>query len=128
MKRVFVGWMKRVAVVGMAMVMSTGAANAGTVLLTSVMLDSIGIINVTALGHQAGNLEIKVTGGFGSVEGVTCDPNYIATRNTGEGFKDTLALLMAAHVAKKPLHMYITDDPALSAFGGRCSLVAVVMN
>ena len=127
MKKVLVSWIKRVSVLGLLFAMSTGAANAGTVLLPSVTFNSIGILNIAALGHQAGNLEISITNGFANIEGVTCDRNFVTTRNTTEGFKDMLAILLAAHVAKKPLHLYVTDDPAYTAFGGRCSLVAAVM-
>ncbi len=97
---------------------------AGTISI-SAQLDSVTLIGPTAFGHQAGNLEIKVTNGFGSPAGVTCDPNYITTKNTVTNFKEMLSIILAAQIAQKPLILGITDDPSLVAFGGRCSLVSV---
>lgn len=65
--------------------------------------------------------------GTGSPSAVTCDLNYVATKNTVPNFKEMFSLLMAAQIAQKPVHLGLTDDPGLQAFGGRCSLVSVAI-
>jgi hypothetical protein len=102
----------------------SASSYAGTVQV-GASLDSVTIIGPTAFGHQAGNMEIKVTNGLGSLTGVVCDSNYIATKNTVTNFKEMLSILLAAQLAQKPVILGITDDPSLTAFGGRCSLVSV---
>jgi hypothetical protein len=97
--------------------------SAGTVQL-GVSLDSVTIIGPTAFGHQAGNMEIKVTNGFSSPS-LSCDSNYIATKSSVTNFKEMYSMLLAAQLANKPVVLGITDDPSLTAFGGRCSLVSV---
>jgi hypothetical protein len=98
-------------------------AAAGTVQL-GVSLDSVTVVGPTAFGHQAGNMEIKVTNGFSSPS-LVCDPNYIATKGSVTNFKEMYSMLLAAQLANKPVVLGITDDPSLTAFGGRCSLVSV---
>ncbi len=88
-----------------------------------VMLDSVAVLNVSSFGHKAGNLEIKITNGIADLKGLNCNTNYLTTRNDGTGFKDMLAVLLAAHAAQRPLNLGITDNPAYSAFPGRCSLL-----
>ena len=98
-------------------------AIAGTVQL-GVSLDSVTILGPSAFGHQAGNMEIKVTNGFSSPS-LSCDSNYIATKNSVTNFKEMYSMLLAAQLANRPVVLGITDDPSLTAFGGRCSLVSV---
>ncbi len=98
-------------------------AAAGTAQV-SASLDSVAIIGPTAFGHQAGNMEIKVTNGFSSPQ-LSCDSNYITTRNNVPNFKEIYAMLLAAQLANRPVVLGVTDDPALNAFGGRCSIVSV---
>jgi hypothetical protein len=98
-------------------------ASAGTVQI-GALLDSVAIIGPTAFGHQAGNMEIKVTNGFSSPS-LSCDSNYITTKNSVPNFKEIYAMLLAAQLANRPVMLGVTDDPALTAFGGRCSIVSV---
>lgn len=98
---------------------------AGTMQVGPKKLDSISIIGNTAFGHQAGNLEIKVTDGLGNPAGVSCDQNYVTTKNTSPNFNQMVSVLLAAQLAGKSVTIGITDDAALTAFGGRCSLVSV---
>jgi hypothetical protein len=106
-----------------------GSANsfAGTVEVGPVYLDSVGVIGSSAFGHQAGNMEIQVTNGIGSTAGVVCSPNYIATKSTAPNFNQMLSILLVAQSAQKPVRIGITDDPTLTAFSGRCSLVSVIL-
>jgi len=98
-------------------------ASAGTVQL-GASLDSVTVVGPTAFGHQAGNVEIKVTNGFSSPS-LSCDSNYITTKNSVPNYKEMLTMLLAAQLANRPVVLGITDDPSLTAFGGRCSLVSV---
>ena len=102
-------------------------ANATDSAIDPVYLDSVAIINVAGFGHFAGTLEIKVTNGISDLKGANCDSNYISTRNTGEGFKEMVAVLLAAHTSQKPVNLGITDNPAHNAFPGRCSLIYAVI-
>ena len=113
--------------VAAALITSVNFSSAGTLEVGPVYLDSVTAIGPSAFGHAAGNLEIKVTNGTGSPAGVTCDANYVATRNTVANFKEMLSVLLAAQIAQKPVRIGITDDPTLTAFGGRCSLVSVTV-
>ncbi|MEI8607654.1 hypothetical protein P4S70_00290 [Enterovibrio sp. Hal110] len=88
-----------------------------------IMLDSVAIVNVASFGHKAGSLEIKITNGITDLKGLNCDANYLTTSNDGVGFKQMVAVLLAAHAAQKPLYIGVTDNPAYSAFPGRCSLL-----
>ena len=115
------------AAVAVALISGSNFSCAGTLEVGPVYLDSVSVIGSAAFGHAAGNIEIKVTNGIGSPAGITCDSNYIATRNTVPNFKEILSTLLAAQVAQKPVRIGITDDPSATAFGGRCSLVSVAI-
>ncbi|OAJ95229.1 hypothetical protein [Vibrio bivalvicida] len=93
------------------------------VILSSVILESVSVINVPSLGHKAGNLEIKVFNGIADLQGLNCDPLYITTSNDGVGFNNMISVLLAAHAARKPVILGVTDNPAYNAFPGRCSLL-----
>jgi len=104
-------------------------AYAGNGTFGPVNLDSVGIVNTAVYGHQPGSLEIKITNGMGVVPGVTCNADYITTRNTVAGFKELVSVLLAALAAKKSVLLAVTDDPDLKAYPGRCSLLyAVIQN
>lgn len=100
---------------------------AGTVQVGPKKIDAITIIGNTVFGHQAGNLEIKITDGIGNPAGVSCDQNYIATKSTSPNFNQIVSVLLAAQLAGKSVTIGITDDATLTAFGGRCSLVSVTL-
>lgn len=109
------------------LLLTAGYASAGTVEAAPKRLDGVTIIGNSAFGHAAGNLEIKVTGGLGSPAGVICDQNYITTKASAPSFNQMFTLLVAAKSAGKQVRLGITDDPSLTAFSGRCSLVAVTL-
>lgn len=104
------------------------SAYATDAVIGPVLLDSVAIVNVASSGHAAGNVEIKVTNGISDLKGLSCDKNYITTKkNTDGGYKEMVSLLIAAHVAKKPVLMALSDAPANSAFSGRCSILWVTL-
>jgi hypothetical protein len=100
---------------------------AGTIELSPVYIDWVAVVGPSVYGHAAGNMEIKITGGTGSPAAVNCSSEYITTKATTPNFNQMFSILLAAQAAQKPLRIGITDDPALTAFGGRCSLVTVAL-
>lgn len=110
-----------------ALVVTSNYTLAGTLEVGPKKLDAVTIISHTAFGHQAGNLEIKITDGLGSPAGINCDQNYVTTKNTSPNFNHMVSVLLAAHLAGKSVIIGVTDDVALTAFSGRCSLVSVTL-
>lgn len=90
-------------------------------------LQFVAVIQADALGHKAGNLEVQVAGGFTVPSGMSCDPSIITTLKSVDADMRMFALLSMALRAQKPVTLYITDNPAVTAFPGRCSLVAVAL-
>lgn len=108
-------------------VFASNMSNATDAAIGPVTLDTVGIVNVAGFGHAAGNLEVKITNGISNLNGASCDPNYLTTRNTGEGFDAMVSVLLTAQVSGQSLLLGITDNPAHTAFPGRCSLVYAVI-
>ncbi len=90
-----------------------------------VFLENVGVLEVAGGGHLAGNMEIKIRGGFTLPTGMTCDNRYITTLKTTDASQRMFTLLTIAHVKGKAVRLRITDDPSLRAFDGRCSLMWV---
>ena len=94
-----------------------------------VKIERLGIIATATQGHIAGNMEIKILGGFVIPPGLQCtDSYYITTRKTTDPDRAMFYLLLKGKTtpptAAEPetFQMLITDNPALTAFPGRCSL------
>jgi len=102
-------------------------AFAGEGAIGPVYLQSVNAIQANIRGHQAGNLEIQIAGGFTVPPGVACDPNYITTLRSVDADKRMFGLLSLALATQKPVSLYITDNPAVTAYGGRCSLIWVAV-
>lgn len=98
---------------------------AGEVDIQPVKVDSIGIIATATGGHIAGNMEIKITGGFTLPAGMSCDKTYITTKAVDDPGRDMLSLLLKNQGTPRFVRLRITDDPAHTAFPGRCSLQIV---
>ncbi len=113
--------------IGFGLFMFSFGAYAGVQDIGPVYLDSIVVIGPTAFGHQAGNMEIKITNGMTGLTGVTCSADYVTTKSSTPNFKEMLSILLAAQIAGKPVRIGITDDASLMAFGGRCSLASVTL-
>lgn len=121
-------WMKRLKTAPLvlaACVLASSAALAAEGDIGPVFLDNVGVLEVAGGGHVAGNMEIKVRGGFTLPTGMTCDNRYITTLKTTDASQRMLMLLTVAHMKGKAVRLRITDDPALRAFDGRCSLMWV---
>jgi len=89
-----------------------------------VHLDSVGVIPVALGQHHAGNIEVRVTGGFRLPDGVSCDGNILTTLKTSDPDKKLLAVLLLAKTLDRPIFLWITDGPLLNAFPGRCSIMS----
>jgi hypothetical protein len=50
--------------------------------ITPVKIERLAIVATATGGHLAGNMEIKILGGFKLPIGVFCDTTYITTRKT----------------------------------------------
>jgi hypothetical protein len=70
-------------------------------------------------------MELKILGGFTVPAGLSCSNVYITTLKANDPDKKLFALATAAQVAKLPVILHITDDPAMTAFPGRCSLMSL---
>lgn len=115
------------ALVGFGLILFSLGAYAGTQDVGPVYLDSIVIIGPSSFGHQAGNMEIKITNGMTGLSGVTCSADYVTTKSSTPNFKEMLSILLAAQIAGKSVKIGITDDASAMAFGGRCSLASVTL-
>ncbi|HTF94800.1 MAG TPA: hypothetical protein VL995_01590 [Cellvibrio sp.] len=124
MKKIFL------LLVGIFSIAGTATVNAQikTAEFGPFLLEAVTVVGSSAFGHQAGNMEIKLFGaGFDNATIFGCDAVYMATRANVPNFKEMLSALMAAQIAQKQIRLGITNDPALTAFGGRCSLVSVTI-
>jgi hypothetical protein len=107
-------------------------ASAGSLDLPNVQVVSISIIATPVGGHLAGNMEIKLATPFVAPPGtVTCpDHSYITTLQKVDPDRAMLSLLLQrATTTTALLHvgLRITDDLALKAYPGRCSLEVVTL-
>ena len=113
-----------------AMILASAAALSTSALAAEgdvgpVLLESVGVLEVAGGGYPAGSMEIKIRGGFTVPNGVACDNSYITTLKSTDASQRMFTLLTIAQVKGKPVRLRITDDPALRAFSGRCSLMGV---
>jgi len=92
-----------------------------------VYVEHVSVVALAAGGHSAGNLEVKIKGGFAVPSGVSCDGTFITTLKSVDADKRLFALLLMAQTTKQPVNLRITDDPAYTAIGGRCSLIWVTL-
>lgn len=91
-------------------------------------IESVTVIQVPLSGHLVGNLELKIAGGFTLPAGASCvDRTYITTLKSVDADKRMFALLLTAQTTKQHVTLIVTDDPAYTAFNGRCSLAAVIL-
>lgn len=87
-----------------------------------VAIEHLTIIAVPAGGHIAGNMEVKIKGGFALPTGVSCDTNYITTKKTTDPDRAMFNMLLKVQTTSQPIQLRITDNPAYTAYPGRCSL------
>jgi len=99
----------------------TSVASAGDDYVT-VEIESISVMGVNAFGHKAGNMELKIKGGFSS-SSVSCeDRNYLTTLKTADPDRAMLSLLRDARNSNRTVGLRITDNAKYTAYSGRCSV------
>ncbi|MEI6746484.1 MAG: hypothetical protein WCL34_11020 [Methylococcaceae bacterium] len=98
----------------------TSVASAGDDYVT-VKIESISVMGVNAFGHKAGNMELKIKGGF-SPSGVNCSHDYLTTLKTSDPDRAMLSLLRDAYNSNRTVGLRITDDTKYTAYSGRCSV------
>ena len=60
--------------------------------------------------------------------GAACtDRTYLTTLKSVDADKRLLTILLTAQTTKQQINFFLTDDPAYTAYPGRCSLVAVTL-
>ena len=119
--------LRKMLSMAVALSLACGAALAAPVAIGPVYISSVGVVQGAGLGHLSGNLEITIQGGFQLPAGVQCDTTYLTTLKSVDVDKSFFILATLAQVKKLPMHLYITDDPAVTAYPGRCSLVAATI-
>jgi hypothetical protein len=118
----------KVAVLGLlAIILSAWRAHATDAHLVAVNIDTVAKIGVQLSAHSAGNLEVKLTTGFDPQQlGLNCyDPYYLTTLRSSDSDNGMFELLIAARRGGGPVTFWITDDPAYTAYPGRCSIKVV---
>ena len=119
------------AVVALALSLNAFAAEADI----SVSVQSLSIIGTVTGGHlAAGNMEIQVKNGFTIPQGFTCtDSHYLTTRKSVDPDRAMFNMLLKAKTTQpfagepETWLVRITDNPALTAFPGRCSIEVVTL-
>lgn len=97
--------------------------------VANLKIKSVAVIGVAFGGHQAGNLEVEIDAEAGNdlayAPGLSCtDRRYLttlaSTQPDGQLFKKLLSDWRLRRVT-------VTDEPALTAFPGRCSIKAIAL-
>jgi len=108
-----------------AQLMAANPASAAEGDIGPVYIERVAVIGIASGGHNAGDFQIQIKGGFTVPTGMTCDSNFITTLKSVDADRRMLTMATTAQVTKQPVYLRITDVPAYTAFGGRCSLVWV---
>ena len=96
-------------------------------------IETIAILGVGFGQHKDGNIEIR-TSGFtmappGTPGSLNCpDHKYITTLQTAKSYSYIVNLLTVAQTTGASVSLRLSDDPALNAFPGRCSITGVQLN
>lgn len=107
---------------------SISSASAASYTVEFVTVEDVTVLQIPIGSHIAGNMEVKIKGGFVLSGNPTCsDRTYLTTLKSVDADKRMFALLIAAQATKQKVTLYVSDDPAYAAFPGRCSLYAVSM-
>ena len=117
--------MKKLLMYAIIVLTSSQTILAGEGDIGPVVIERLAIIATATGGHIAGNMEIKIKNGFTLPAGVSCDKNFITTKKTTDPDRAMFDLLLKAKGTPQLVFLRITDNPALKAFAGRCSLEIV---
>jgi hypothetical protein len=110
-----------------AFIVVSGSSHATNVQIGPVYISSLAIVGTSAYGHIPGSLEISTSTPPILPTALSCQYDYISTKNTIPGFKEMVTVLLAAELAQKPVLLNITDDASQAAYGPRCSILGVTI-
>jgi hypothetical protein len=108
--------------------LASGAVWAAEGDIGPVYIKGVAVIMQNDIGHRAGNFELTISPAFTLPAGVSCDATYITTLAANDADKKLLMLSTAAQLSKSPVLIRISDSTTLSAFPGRCSIVAMTLS
>lgn len=113
---------------------------AGTGVIGPVEIETVGVIGVPFGLHSAGNVEVKIKGGFVLPPGVFCDQQYITTRRADDPQRAMLDALARVPYAGSSwprrfatVYLTITDNEWYRAYPNqsgtgitpRCSIATI---
>ena len=110
-----------------------GTALLGASIITNAADGVVGPLNINALSlytaktapRDAGTVTVTISDGFTIPPGVRCDTRYISTSRTSDPDRSLFFMLDQALGWGQTVKLIVTDDPALNAYPGRCSLKGV---
>src|ERR1043166_9684894 len=76
--------------------------------IAPVQIEHLAIIAIATGNHLAGNMEIKIRGGFALPRDVNCDTNYVTTRKTEDPDRAMFYMLLKAQLTTQPIRLRIT--------------------
>lgn len=97
-----------------------------TVDVPNQLLSSVAVLPIATAGHLAGNVELTTT--VAMPHSLSCEKFHVTTKRSLDPNRDMFLILKGALEKRKPVQLRITNDPAKTAYPGRCSLVAVQVN
>lgn len=88
-------------------------------------IKSVGVIGSATDQHLPGNMEIEIPAGLVPKQLQCSDKIHITTKSVNDPDRAMLSLLRDAKNTGKFVSLRVSDDPALTAYPGRCSLKVV---
>lgn len=101
------------------------AAHAGDGVAGPVTVDVVSLYVAKAAPRDAGSVTVTVAGGFTLPAGVKCDAKYVTTSQASDPDRSLFKIATQALDSRQTVRLYISDDPALAAYPGRCSLKGI---
>lgn len=91
----------------------------------NVQVESLAIVAAPFGGHMAGNLEVKIVGGFVRPPGLTCTDNvYITTPRSADPQLKLFKQLLEGMIDYRGKFGRLRISDQLGGFPGRCGIVA----
>jgi len=104
------------------------AAHAGDGVVGPVTVDVVSLYVAKAAPRDAGSVTVTVVGSFSLPPGVKCDSTYLTTGLASDPDRSMFRIATQALDSRQTVRLYITDDSALAAYPGRCSLKGIELS
>ena len=117
--------MKNILVAGLLATLGTAAFADGQAEIASVLVNSVSAIGSPLGLHVAGNFEVTFTTPVS--HGLACDATYYTTKRVNDPDRLLFGMLLDAKQRNVPIGLRISDQASLTAYPGRCSIVAIAM-